>query len=113
MNRFAVSKSNEREASVASCTSMPTESCAENLNVYVALQFCHFTREGDVRFYTGLPSTEHFRVLYVCLNTKADKMTYWRGPRRLSGEVTHVDLGRRGPQRTLSLEQELLMSLMK
>ena len=53
--RFAVTKSNEREASVASCTSMSTESCAKNLNVYVALQFFHFTLKRDVQFYIGLP----------------------------------------------------------
>ena len=94
-NRFAVSKFDAGETSEAR---NPTVSRAKTLNEQ---QFCHFTREGDVRFYTGLPSTEHFYVLNDYFISKADKMRYWWGPSGSSGEVTNEDWGLRRPQRTL------------
>ena len=87
-----------------------------------ALNFGHFTREADVRFYTGLSGTTHFRTLFQYVEEKAARMRYWRGPKRTSLGSEHAEgiiqqsdvmTGRRGPQRKLTIEQQFLMSLMK
>ena len=90
----------------------------EDVSIRPALKFAHFTREADVRFYTGLSGTSHFRTLFQYVEEKAKRLRYWRGPKR-SSEPGNADgisefmTGRRGPQRKLSIEQEFLMSLMK
>ena len=50
----------------------------------VPMQFCHLTREYDVRFFTGLTSTGTFKTLYDHVSAKASVMSYWEGPKRTS-----------------------------
>ena len=48
----------------------------------VPLQFEQLTRESDVRFYTGLTSTESFKCVFQHLLPKARNMQDWRGPKQ-------------------------------
>ena len=87
------------------------------------MRFEQITRECDVKFFTGLPSTEAFRCLFDYLLPKAKAMQYWRGAKQTQKEqqkepsafqqyAGRSDI-RVGPPRKLSLEQELLLTLMK
>ena len=53
----------------------------------VPLQFEQLTRESDVRFYTGLTSTESFKCVFRHLLPKARNMQYWRGPKQTDKET--------------------------
>ena len=89
----------------------------------VPLQFEQLTREFDVRFYTGLTSTESFKCVFDYLLPKAMNMQYWRGPKQteetpLSNVRTPFQQfagtgTRSGPARKLSPQQELLLCLMR
>ncbi|XP_046851060.1 uncharacterized protein LOC124444479 [Xenia sp. Carnegie-2017] len=89
----------------------------------VPLQFEQLTREYDVRFHTGLPSTNSFKCVFEYLLPKASNMQYWRGPTQTQNETTATPKTpfqlfagrgyRSGPARKLSPQQELLMCLMK
>ena len=48
----------------------------------VPLQFEQLTRESDVRFYTGLTSTESFKCVFDYLLPEAMNMQYWHGPKQ-------------------------------
>ena len=108
---------------IVALDSRPMSICSvQDVSIRPAMKFAHFTREADVRFYTGLSGTSHFRTLFQYVEEKAKRMKYWRGPKRTSSEsgnatgiIQHSDFmtGRRGAQRRLSIEQEFLMSLMK
>ena len=56
------------------------------IGIHSALCFSHFTREADVKFYTGLPGTSHFNTLFQYVKQKALRLNYWRGQKRLSTE---------------------------
>ena len=89
-------------------------------SVKVAMEFHHITRDYDVRFFTGLTSSVTFKSLYDLIFRKANAMSYWQGLKR-TGKRSHseilseygLELEKTGPSRKLSLEQELLMTLMK
>ena len=87
------------------------------------MRFEQLTRESDVRFYTGLPSTEAFRCLFDYLLPKARNMQYWRGSKQTEKERPK-DLtpfqqfaggrgSRTGTPRKLRLEEEFPLTLMK
>ena len=92
-------------------------------SVTVPMRFEEIMRESDVKFFTGLPSTEAFRCLFDYLLPKAKTMQYWRGTKQTQKEkqkepsAFQQHAGRSdtrvGPPRKLSLEQELLQTLMK
>ena len=91
-------------------------------SVTVPLQFEQFTREFEVRFYTGLPLTESFKCLFDFLLAKAQRMQYWRGAKQTQKETSNATTafqmfagtgGRHGPPRKLQLEQEFLLTLIK
>ena len=92
-------------------------------SVTVPMRFEQITRESDVKFFTGLPSTEAFRCLFDYLLPKAKIMQYWRGAKQTKKEQRKEQSAfqqyagrsdtRAGPPRKLSLEQELLLTLMK
>lgn len=97
------------------------------------MRFCQLARESDVLFFTGLESTRIFRALFNYLQKKASAMTYWDGskktlkPRKGSGsteiweavlsspdiEFNKIALLKSDPKRKLTLEQEVLLVLMK
>ena len=89
-------------------------------SVKIAMEFHHITHEYDVRFYTGLTSPATFKSLYDLMYQKASGMSYWQGPKR-SGKRSYSEIlgeyglepEKTGPSRKLSMEQELLMTLMK
>ena len=104
-------RNNERYESPPILPTSPESSPHFNtLNAHSSMLFCHFTREADVKFYTGLPSTRHFRIIFDHVQHKASRMSYWRGPKRSSQAFEGK---RTGPERKLSIEQEFLLSLMK
>ena len=100
-----------------------SRSCENDPSVTVRMRFEQITRESDVKFFTGLPSTEAFRCLFDYLLPKAKAMQYWRGAKQTQREqlkepsaiqqyAGRSDI-RVGPPRKLSLEQELLLTLLK
>ena len=68
----------EWEMSESNCSS----SCENDPSVTVPMRFEQITRESDVKFFTGLPSTEAFRCLFDYLLPKAKAMQYWRGAKQ-------------------------------
>ena len=97
----------------------------QTLSLPVPMQFAHLSRQYDVRFYTGLTSTETFRALFDHVEVKARVMSYWQGPKSsstISTETVHSNFiiaqypqifNKPGPSRKLSIEQELLLTLMR
>ena len=94
-----------------------------DIAVKVPLRFEQFTREFEVKLYTGLNSTESFKCVFNFLLPKAQNMQYWQGAKQTvkeapKGTATLFQLfagtGKKsGPPRKLSLEQEILLTLMK
>ena len=100
-----------------------SDTCENDPAVYLPMRFEQLTRESDVRFYTGLPSTEAFRCLFDYLLPKAKNMQYWRGSKQTEKERPKDPTpfqqfaggrgSRTGPPRKLRLEEDFLLTLMK
>ena len=72
--------------------------------------------DKQVHFYTGLPSEQHFNLLYDYVYDKVKVMSYWRGKYKVISQPNY--LYKRSPvkpgiKRKLSAKAELLMTLMK
>ena len=89
--------------------------------IYPSFKFAQITRESDVRFFTGIPGTETFKFLFGWLAVKAKHMQYWRGgkqtleesPKAVPQLPLHSLPNKRGPTRSLTLETEFLLVLMR
>ena len=74
----------------------------------ISFTFEQLTREHDVRFYTGLPSSSAFRLLFGQLSAIAREMHYW------TGETSHIMASMViRTARALTLEQELFLCLIR
>ena len=56
-----------------SCRPMSISS-VPSVSIRSAMKFSHLTREADVRFYTGLSGTTHFRTLFQYVEEKASRI---------------------------------------
>ena len=89
------------------------------INLNIGLQFSYLGSETNVRLFTGLPSSEAFELLFSYLQPKAQHMQYWKGEKLTletppENRIPGVEYSeRKGPSRSLSLEQELLLVLMR
>lgn len=83
----------------------------------MALQFHHIERESCVRVFTGLPSPEMFEKIVSWIEVKAKHMQYWKGEKTTLAPVAYTHQlnseARYGPSRSLTLEQEFLLVLMR
>jgi hypothetical protein len=68
-----------------------------------------------VTFYTGLPNRATFDTIFVHLEPKAKKLSYWRGVHSVKPTVRKYKATpkKMGPARKTSLEEEFLVTLMK
>ena len=108
------------------------EDCSEDKTVFILMRMEQLTGERDVQFYTGLNETVAFDTLFDPVVKKAAIMNYWKGEKNSKSETNEKfeayskrlnvilsqpceDTGslRRGPPRKLTLEQELLLTLMR
>ncbi|XP_020910891.1 uncharacterized protein LOC110248685 [Exaiptasia diaphana] len=71
--------------------------------------------DSKVSFYTGLPNKKCFELLEKHLSGKAKKMRYWAGSKKVisSKYKKTTRQAKRGPQRKLSIKQEMLLTMMK
>lgn len=116
-----VSSTDESDPDFTSDVGNDTDTSGESTApVVVSLRFEQLTREFEVKFYTGLPSTEIFKCLFDFLVQKAQRMQYWRGAKQTEKETPNPPTAfqmfagtgeRHGPPRKLLLEQELLLTL--
>lgn len=76
--------------------------------------------DAKVSLYTGLPNKDCFNCLCKHLQKKSAKIRHWRGTKKVV--VTKVKkfhkrrsskIGKRGPQRKLTVKDEVLLTLMK
>ena len=89
----------------------------------------HLNHEFDIKFCTGFDNVNTFKVVFEHLRSKRSQMKYWQGRKRTSctpngNKINAIlsspecknsvvpPLGKRGPERKLSLEQEYLLVLM-
>ena len=93
-NRLEEQRSTTTKRSLLSCADEPinTEESdvdlpEESESVVVPLQIGQFTREFEVKFYTGLPSIESFKCLFDFQLEKAQRMQYWRGTKQTQKET--------------------------
>ena len=78
----------------------------------ISFTFEQLTREYDVRFYTGLPSSSAFRLLFEQLSAKAREMHYWTGEKH--AQTSHIMASKvTRTARALTLEQELFLCLIR
>ena len=68
--------------------------------------------DKHINLYTGLPTYGHFRWVFDEVKEAAEKMTYWKGTQSAEREPKSVQQQKRGPSRLLSLDNELLLTLM-
>ena len=110
---------------------MKKEDEGEVITESPSMTFEHLTREQDVRFYTGFRSPRIFKTVFEYLYSKASTRPTGMEQRniadsfyatRLDSILSSTDIDRlllrfseyrRGPTRKLTLEQELLLVLMK
>lgn len=89
------------------------------ISLNIGLQFSYLGRESNVRCFTGLPNSQTFYMLFDYNFSKAQHLQYGRGEVLTlqtppSNRVPDVDFSdRKGPPRSLSLEQEFLLVLMR
>ena len=101
----------------------------------IPMLFAHISREADVSTFTGIEEPEMFKAIFEMLKPKTQVMTCWDGQKKTlrlrqranSAQLTHTLLSspnynfdplllpifNDGPSRKLSLEQKLLLTLMK
>ena len=93
------------------------QSTQVNLELHVALHFHHINRESCVRVFTGLPSPVIFEKIFSWIEVKAKHMQYWKGEKVTLTPVAYThnvnSESRYGPPRSLTLEQEFLLVLMR
>ena len=93
------------------------QSTQANLDLHVAWQFHHIQCESCVRVFTGLPSPEVFEKIFSWIEVKAKHMQYWKGEKATLAPVAYTHQvnseARYGPSRSLTLEQEFLLVLMR
>lgn len=93
------------------------QSTQVNLELHVALHFHHINREGCVRVFTGLPSPVIFEKIFSWIEVKAKHIQYWKGEKVTLTPVAYThnvnSKSRYGPPRSLTLEQEFLLVLMR
>lgn len=93
------------------------QSTQANLDLHVALRFHHIERESCVRVFTGLPSPEMFEKIVSWIEVKAKHMQYWKDEKTTLATVAYTHQlnseARYGPSRSLTLEQEFLLVLMR
>ena len=105
----------------------------ENVNDFllpVPMTTEHLNHEFDIKFCTGFDNVNTFKVVFEHLRSKSSQMKYWQGPKKTSctpndNKINAIlsspecknsvvpPLGKRGPERKLSLEQEYLLLLMR
>ena len=79
----------------------------------------YLQNDQKVKMYTGLQSKQAFDDLLTMVKEKASKMRYWSGSQRESSHHTGTcrtfksTPQKSGPTRKLSLEEEMLLTLMK
>ena len=82
------------------------------------------SRDADVKFYTGFVNTDIFSCVYEHLLPKVTVMQYWKGERQTTKEAPiryslsndaemNSSYQKPGPKRKLTLEQELLLVMMR
>ena len=101
----------------------------------IPVLFAQIAREADVSTFIGIEGPEMFKTILEMLKPKAQVMIYWDGQKKtlrlckranlaqltqtlLSSAIYNLDplllpISNDGPARKLSLEQELLLTLMK
>ena len=92
--------------------------CSKLLKQLTAFQwFSHFnlTDDNTVRFFTGLPSKNAWQAVLGKLKKKSFNIRYWTGPSQwLASESSGGSLlGRDEAKRSLSFEDEVLMTFMR
>ena len=90
----------------------------------------HLNHEFDIKLCTGFDNVNTIKVVFEHLRSKSSQMKYWQGPKRTSctpndNKINVISsspecknsevppLGKKGPERKLSLEQEHLIVLMR
>ena len=88
----------------------------------------HLNHEFDIKFCTCFDNVNTFKVVFEHLRSKRSQMKYWQGPKKDIANDNKINailsspgcknsvvppLGKRGPERKLSLEQEYLLVLMR
>ena len=80
------------------------------------ISFEKIKRAGDpnslIQLHTGLPTVSHFQWLFDQLSHKTERMQFWNG-KKSTGTKKYQDKAEKkpGPSRTLSPENELLLTL--
>lgn len=70
--------------------------------------------EKQIRFYTGIPSVQAFKAILSVIKPYLSKVQYWNGPPLLSHQLKNkLSRQKRGRKRSLSVKNELLLTLMK
>ena len=78
-----------------------------------AMIFADLTRDHDVTFFTGLSNSSNFKLVFEFLSKKATTMHYWKGKKNTSQNALAPRDLKNATLRSLSLEQELLSTLMR
>ena len=84
-----------------------------NLLVKSALLFEPFTRDSDVKLYTGFSDTSTLRLIFDQLAKKAQYMHYWKGMTNTAKDLSFPRDRKNINLRELSLEQEFLLTMMR
>ena len=123
-------EANKKEAGKKPRENVQEEKNANNFLLPVPMMTEHLNHEFDIKFCTGFDNVNTFKVVFEHLRSKSSQMKYWQGPKKTSctpndNKINAIlsspecknsvvpPLGKRGPERKLSLEQEYLLVLMR
>ena len=94
-----------------------TPKAKPTLPIKISLSDKLMKNDKKCKYYTGLPSKEHFELILNYVQPKVEKMAYWRGTKYVIG-VKQIRRFLRspkkfGPKRKVTIRDELFMVLMK
>ena len=78
-----------------------------------AMIFADLTRDIDVNYFTGFKNRDVFNMVFKYLSNKARTVHYWKGLSNISGDLSSPRELKNVNLRSLTLEQEFLLTMMR
>lgn len=69
--------------------------------------------DKKMKFYTGIPTVDHFNKSYKIIEPMVNKVRYWKGPKYHCNPLKYKVLKKRRENKKLTAREEMILTLMK